>query len=126
MKRSLRHEKSQKAQINAIPGYRLVIEKVWFYWGRYDLFSDGSVSSCSISAAGPLKFLLRCLTLSVRRYSIWPLIERKSSSAQAANAFQSVGDRRSKSCFLSLPSFFSVITSKSSHCLSLIHISEPT
>src|SRR5665647_3233258 len=89
------------------------------YWGCSDLFSDGSVCSCSISAAGLLKFLLRCRTLSVRRYSIWPLIERKSSSAQTANAFQSVGDKRSKSCFLSFSSFFSVITSKLNRCSQL-------
>lgn len=44
---------------------------------------------------------LRLRTASVNRYSICPLIERKSSSAQAARSFHREAEMRSKICFLS-------------------------
>jgi hypothetical protein len=58
--------------------------------------------------------LLRLLTHSVRRYSICPFTERKSSSAHAAISFQRVGDRRSSTCFLSLSLFLSMASIKAS------------
>ena len=44
-------------------------------------------------------FFFRCRTHSVSRYSICPLTDRKSSSAQAAIAAYSLGDSRSGTCF---------------------------
>lgn len=44
----------------------------------------------------------RFLTHSLSRYSTCPLMERKSSSAQAAISFQRVGERRSTICFFAL------------------------
>jgi hypothetical protein len=45
-----------------------------------------SSGGTSISSETYLPFFFRWRTHSVNRYSIWPLIERKSSSAQAAMA----------------------------------------
>ena len=70
--------------------------------------------------------LRRFLTASVRRYSICPFIERKSSSAQREISSHKVGESRSKSCFLSFSAkrlpppfdcFLSFKISKLNRCL---------
>ena len=74
-------------------------------------------------------------THSVRRYSICPLIERKSSSAHWASSFQSAAFNRSGTCYLAfyLAFFSSVsivrstvchnISSTANHCLqSAVHL----
>ena len=53
------------------------------------------------SGEGGKSFRLRCRTLSVSRYSICPLIERKSSSAHLASSSQREGERRRRICFRS-------------------------
>ena len=53
----------------------------------------------SISSETYFPFFFRCRTHSERRYSICPFTDRKSSSAQAAIAAYSFGDRRSGTCF---------------------------
>ena len=62
---------------------------------EHGIFLHSSFSGFSILT------LRRCLTASVKRYSICPFIERKSSSAQRETSSQSVGESRSKSCFFS-------------------------
>ena len=62
----------------------------------YFMSSSGGTSS-SFGAGEP--FFLRWRTHSVRRYSICPLTERKSSSAHAAIASYSFADRRRGTCF---------------------------
>jgi len=51
-----------------------------------------------------LPVLFRRFTHSLSRYSIWLFNERKSSSAQATNSFQSVADNLSGICFFSFSS----------------------
>lgn len=59
-----------------------------------------SISGGTSSSSGTyFPFFLRCRTHSVSRYSICPLTDRKSSSAQAAIAAYSLGDRRRGTCF---------------------------
>ena len=59
---------------------------------------SSSIGSSSVSDTY-FPFFLRCLTHSVSKYSICPFTERKSSSAQAAIALYSFGDKRSGTCF---------------------------
>lgn len=61
-----------------------------------------SSGGTSISSETYFPFFLRCRTHSVRRYSICPLTDRKSSSAQAAIASYSFGESLSGTCFLVL------------------------
>lgn len=78
-----------------------------------------ATSSCYWSKSSRSLFL-RFRTLSVSRYSIWPLMDRKSSSAHRANSSHSDDDRRSNTCFLAF-SFASMrhpsYSNKSNRCL---------
>ena len=64
--------------------------------GRYSISMSRGLSSSSDTY---LPFFFRCRTHSVRRYSICPFTERKSSSAQAAIWLYSFVERRSGICF---------------------------
>ena len=79
-------------------------------WHHMESFSEAlseiSPYSSSRFSGEEAKFFFLFFTHSVRRYSIWPLIERKSSSAQAANSCHSAGERRSNSCFLAFSFLF--------------------
>ena len=71
--------------------------------GRADYLQKTQISNSggtSSSSGAYFPFFLRCLTHSVRRYSICPLTDRKSSSAQAAMASYSLGDNLRGTCFL--------------------------
>ena len=64
--------------------------------GGYSISSSGGTS---ISSETYFPFFFRWRTHSVSRYSICPLTDRKSSSAHAAIAAYSLGERRSGTCF---------------------------
>jgi len=82
-------------------------------------YSISNSIGLSISSETYLPFFLRWRTHSVRRYSICPLIDRKSSSAQAAIASYSFADTLSGICFLELISLISVEASRIHYRLSI-------
>lgn len=62
---------------------------------------NGTGSYSGLAEEAPF---FRFLTDSVSKYSICPLMERKSSSAQAASSCHREADTRRSICFFSLPS----------------------
>ena len=63
------------------------------------VYSISNSGGTSISSETYLPFFLRWRTHSESRYSICPFTERKSSSAHAAIALYSFGDKRKGTCF---------------------------
>ena len=61
---------------------------------------------------------LRFLTHSVNKYSIWPLMDRKSSSAQADRSSHNCGEMRRRSCFFPFPSVPKPLPSPCKQCIS--------
>lgn len=71
----------------------------------YSISRFGGISN-SFGVVEP--FLLRWRTHSLKRYSIWPFTDRKSSSAHCAIAAYSLGESLSGICFFALSAAMSI------------------
>lgn len=74
--------------------------RIYLHTQHLPVYMSSSIG-LSISSPTYFPFFFRCLTHSVRRYSICPFIERKSSSAHAAISSNNFAEILSGTCFFS-------------------------